>query len=322
MRTEIIGQWLSSFEEFADYTINPISRPCQNEIFFLASKDFDKQSYYLKIFPRTSDEWGDSPEKKIKRELIVTELIREKIGLKTPIARQILIDDDNADIFLLEEELTGVPFDSLIQEADIPREIIQNVTYQAGGVLARVHEITSHYFGDVLPDTEEAFPSWAECFRNEVEWILRTAENRGILNKSHIDFFKNKLANSYIDQNQSKAVLCHRDFTPQNIILDPNTFTIIGIIDFEATRYWIPEWDLTRVNALFEYSKGKLDLLDRFFIGYIERARNFSLQQIREAIDFYKCFESLHYWLWGWDREFRKDIEKDILRVTNIPSLD
>lgn len=50
--------------------------------------------------------------------------------------------------------------------------------------------------------------------------------------------------------------------------------------------------------------------------------RQMQLYYIKRQIDYYKPFESLDYWVWGWGRpRFREDIKQDIVRVTQIPHM-
>ncbi len=140
--------------------------------------------------------------------------------------------------------------------------------------------------------------------------------------ESHVDFYEQKLSDPILKENGTHPSLCHGDFTPQNIIIDPDTHKIEGLIDFEVSKYWIPGWDLTRVNAALEYPSVNRDLRDSFLEGYSSAVR-ININDIRIQIAYYKFFESLNYWIWGWDRpKFHNDIKADIIRVTEIPCLD
>lgn len=316
---DLINHLLIEHQELSGYQVERTTRPCQNDIFFLKSTRPGEKSYYLKIFPPSMDEWKEAPAKKLERELVVSELIRNRTSIETPVSMQIHVEGDER-LFLLQEELEGVPFDLVMRNPEVPRDTTRRIAWQAGENLAQIHTISSPYFGDIL--NGEVFSRWAPCFRNEIGKLLESTENRAILNESQIDFFRKKLDGFYIEQDNSGAVLCHRDFTPQNIVINPRTYAIAGILDFEVAKYWKAEWDLTRVNAEFEYPDGNLDLLESFLNGYISHREAVSLEQVREEIEFYKCFESLYYWVWGWDREdFRKDIKYDIVRLTRIPHL-
>lgn len=317
MKLKSIRQWLEGPRGLPDYDVRSISRPHQNEFLFLTSHHPKKKSYYLKIFPNSPDEWGELPEKKLERELVVSKIIREKTPLKTPLTAQIFIKNDQR-FFLLQEEIKGVPFDLLINTPNLSRQIIKNIACQAGESLARIHQITSSRFGEIISVNRENYPRWVTCFKCEIEKLLKLAKKRNILNNSQIGFFREKLKDSRLEKDHSRPVLCHRDFTTQNVIINPKSFKIAGVLDFEVAKYWKAEWDLTRVNSEYEYPDDNLDLLESFFKGYISTRKNVDLKQIKKEIKFYKCFESLYYWLWGWDRKFKKNIKKDIVRVTKI----
>ena len=151
---------------------------------------------------------------------------------------------------------------------------------------------------------------------------LKSALNRGILNQEHLDFFEKRLLDPFLKNNSMPPSLCHGDFAPQNIIIDTDTAKIAGIIDFESAKYWIPDWDLTRVNAAIEYHGVNRDLYDSFLEGYVSVGR-MNADDIKSQINYYKPFESLNYWVWGWDKpRFREEIKADVIKVTGIPTLD
>lgn len=51
-------------------------------------------------------------------------------------------------------------------------------------------------------------------------------------------------------------VLCYNDLAPQNIFVDPETFRIVGIIDWEFAGYFPKEFELLLWRE-FEWEGGK-----------------------------------------------------------------
>jgi aminoglycoside 2''-phosphotransferase len=93
-----------------------------------------------------------------------------------------------------------------------------------------------------------------------------------------------------------EPVLIHGDFDTSNILVNPQTMEVTGIIDFEETRYYDPAYDLIFINEGTEYLsellnnyKGHLDsrILDRilFLFGrqplhYIHSGLEYNLENM------------------------------------------
>lgn len=57
-------------------------------------------------------------------------------------------------------------------------------------------------------------------------------------------------------EGEEEFVLCHNDLAPQNIFVDPETFRIVGIIDWEFAGYFPKEFELPLWRE-FEWEGGK-----------------------------------------------------------------
>jgi hypothetical protein len=59
-----------------------------------------------------------------------------------------------------------------------------------------------------------------------------------------------------ISTDSDEFVLCHNDLAPQNIFVDPNTFQIVGIIDWEFAGYFPQSFELPLWRE-FDWNGGK-----------------------------------------------------------------
>ncbi|MBI4225741.1 aminoglycoside phosphotransferase family protein [Candidatus Roizmanbacteria bacterium] len=320
MRTEYFTDLITRKPEFSGYSLRRSDKFSQNELFYLTSEGEPKsKSYYLKIFPNKLDQFPeDSPIKKAERELTAAQLIRDELGLYVP-ASTYLGQDESGDTAILQEEIPGIDLDQLVrQPGTVSVDNLMHIVKQAGISLARIHGLKSASYGDLLLNYPERYSSWLECFTVDVRKRLSRGMRLGILNQKHADYFEERLGSSALNDNDSVPTLCHNDFGFKNIIIDMGTTEIVGLIDFEDARYWIPEWDLTRVNAALEYPSSNLDLRDEFLDGYVSHHGG-DTSHLMKQIEYYKPFESLNYWIWGWMLPLHKEnIVKDIVRVTKV----
>lgn len=97
-----------------------------------------------------------------------------------------------------------------------------------------------------------------------------------------------------------EPVLTHGDFDSSNVLIDPDTNNITGIIDFEETNYGDPAWDFTCLRG--EFGKDFLDLILRNYHLYTDD--NFRKRVVFHAkrIPFYELLYGI---------EFHNDTFKD-----------
>ena len=75
-----------------------------------------------------------------------------------------------------------------------------------------------------------------------------------------------------ISHNKShEAVFTHADLNPRNILADPNTGKVTGIVDWECSG-WYPEyWEYTKAHFAVRYStRWLVDVVDQLFSNYRE----------------------------------------------------
>ena len=310
MSYEKINRIIQSDPSLLGYQAEIINRQGQNHVFKINDNNNYKPSFYAK-FTADDEIWG-SATTRIHREIIATNLINNSTSIRAPESR-IVLDPITGQECLIQEELRGDPFDVIISREKDNRILLKDISYQSGRVLSMIHQIKGSSYGEIINVNSGKFDTWDECFCTEIQRILKLTRDNRILKPSQEIFFTKKLTNG-CPRVFAKPVLSHRDFTPQNIITDVQNRTIVGVIDFEIAQFWTQEWDITRTSAFFEYPHGNKDLLTNFIKGYSEH-QNIDEKSLIETIKFYKTFERLYYWVWGWNKGLREDINDDIRRV-------
>ena len=220
-------------------------------------------------------------------------------------------------ICLLQKELPGIPLTEILYSADNTQT--RSLIEQSAQILAQVHQVTSDSYGSVNRALGKRYTTWEACFTDNINTKLDFATKNKILGLSHVDFFEKRLKNQIFD-GRGHPTLIHGDLEPRNLLVDPITLTITGLLDFEYSRFWQPEWDLTRISATSFPERP--DLADLFLYNYAAITKSNSAE-LKERVEFYKVFESLHFWVWGWgqNQELTEYIQKDINRVTGIASM-
>jgi aminoglycoside phosphotransferase (APT) family kinase protein len=261
------------------------------------------KTFYVKDFSQTS-----SPAASLAREIEVSSLIRDIAGVPTPRISPVI--DGERGIYLgVMDEVLGVSLDKLFER--LPEAESARLSEAAGAALSRIHKIKGDYFGDLNGQDQSSI--WAECFGREVVRSLNYCVSQAVLSNSQAAGFMERL--SSLDVQAETPTLIHGDYLPQNIIIDTTLKQINGILDFELSRFWIAEWDITHILAtLFGDNPATRQ---GFLKGYVSSSGADS-QSLLQAVNYYSPFESLFYWTKGWSRDggIRDDILRDIQRVT------
>ena len=173
------------------------------------------------------------------------------------------------------------------------------VVEQAGAVLAQINAVSTDDFGDVV-SAGKHFKTWGDCFEHYVCEQLVQALSIGLLRLPQVAFFEAKLANIFniVGQPAETPILQHGNFSLTNLIVDFESQPAIGVIDFEHARFWVPEWDITRVAQTGIKDSKLFEIFVRAYAGSAGKNE----EQLLEQVEVYKYFESLSFWIWGWNR--------------------
>ncbi len=310
MNVEDIRKILSSSDlELSGYQVHRVNSAHSNSVYRLSDElSPEGPTYYVKDYSQIHDRTERS-----LTEIATINLLREKT--KLPVPESYLLTDSTSNIIcLLQKESPGIPLSEILYSADNTQT--RSLIEQSAQILAQIHQVTSDSYGGVVTESGQRYSTWQACFADNLRTKLGFAERNKILGLSHVDFFEKRLKSQTFDEH-GHPTLIHGDFEPRNLLVDPESLTITGILDFEFARFWQPEWDLTRINATSFPERP--DLVD-LFVNYYAFITDSNPAELKKRIEFYKDFESLHFWVWGWrqNQELTEYIQKDISRVTGI----
>lgn len=278
-----------------------------NEVYVLETESLEgMDTYYFKIHSPTEE-----GKNRALSEVAAAQLIQKTSDI--PVAPTVLVAEDGISEYgVLTRKVPGKAFSTIIEEGD--EQAAQIVAEKSGLMLSTLHEITSPHFGSIF-NSGKRFDSWQDCLSTLTQEKIEEGLKRKIINNTQADFFSRRLTDRGLQA--AGPVMIHGDFVPSNIIVDPETLDIAGLIDLELSKFWIPQWDLTVIKQIS--FPDNPELIDIMFDVYFN-SRNIDPSEQREIIEFYKPFESFFFWFWGWDRseELREFIKHDIEGVTGV----
>ncbi|MCB9228185.1 MAG: aminoglycoside phosphotransferase family protein [Deltaproteobacteria bacterium] len=150
----------------------------------------------------------------------------------------------------------------------LPEELLHDnlwnneIAFQIGDILARIHQKKEGYYGEVLPSERQntnAYDYFRQKFYEELE------ECKDLISGS---LYK-KIHKFLTDQKQNLLqtdgpCLVHRDFRPGNILVKDNN--VCGIIDWSGVRYGFAEQDIC--NIMISINKNQNKIKECFLKGY------------------------------------------------------
>jgi len=310
MNAEHISEILSSTDlGLSRYQIYRVDSAHSNNVYRLSDGSLpNRPTYYLKDYSLAHD-----GNERAQTEIVTINLLREVTNLPVPEA-YLLTDSNSNTMCLLQKGLPGIPLTEILYSADIAQT--QSLIEQSVQILAQIHQVTSGSYGSVDNALGQRYSTWQACFADNIHTKLDFATRKNIVGLPHVDFFEKRLKNQTSD-GRGHPALIHGDFEPRNILVDPITLTVTGLLDFESSRFWQPEWDLTRISA--NAFPERPDLVD-LFIRYYASMEKTDPDELKKQIEYYSVFESLHFWVWGWgqDPDLTEYIRRDITRVTGV----
>ena len=178
--------------------------------------------------------------------------------------------------------LPGTPLDRLLPSA--PDSLRRTVGHQLGVLLARLAQMPMPrpgVFADAdlclgpLPPALTGLPEWVEVHRDRgafTDWAQRDLAALGEVAGD---------AQVLLDR-LGRACLVHSDFNPKNLLVDPDTGAVTGLVDWEFAHAGMPVTDLGNLLR-FERHPGFVDAVLHTFIGRVPDAEESVLDQARAA---------------------------------------
>lgn len=231
-----------------------------------------------------------------QRELKVLDLIREYISLRIP--KPIYVSSDPNNPFIGYEKINGI---SLSRCFDRTNENDQkNIADQLGKFLSELHSSKVYQKICTTWKNEQEFnPSQYQChWQNYFEKVQENGYP--LLNTKQIQW-TSQIFLDFLEEKENfdfTPTVVHRDFDTSNVLVDPTTFEVTGIIDFEETGVYDPAGDF-----IF-YDEGDF-FLNHLLASYSEvKDRNF-----KNRMKFLYCRAGLIYILTGLEGSIPKMVE-------------
>lgn len=147
--------------------------------------------------------------------------------------------------YVLLERLPGIRLDTFVAEEKDP-ELLARAGQAAGEILARLSGmpfLTSGEFADQdltirpWPPGMGGLPEFVESHRTKGRLAGWNAQDFAALLEISVD------AQALLDTHD-RVCLCHSDFNPKNLLVDPETGEVTGLIDWEYAHAGMPHADL------------------------------------------------------------------------------
>lgn len=199
----------------------------------------DGSKYVLKAAPPPEVQVLRYEKDLMKAEVESMRLVRQRTTV--PVA-EIFCYDTAHDIlpsdFFVMQYLPGIPFHQI--RSSLPPESQEKIEYEMGRMTREISEITNPSFGYwACPQAEGV--SWKECFSSMVQGILQDGLDVDVqLPESYEEIFNRMQAIFDSLEEISTPRLVHWDLWDGNVLIDPDSHQINGLIDFERVLWADP----------------------------------------------------------------------------------
>jgi len=199
-----------------------------------------------------------------QKETHVLRIVTPETGVPTP--RVLLFDDSGTLVpepVALHARLPGGPLAEVLAQMDEGDQ--ETVGYEMGRYLAKLHSIPLGRFGeffvdDPLSDVSEKAYTWQRVR----DWLEVCAE-RDLLESEAASALERVFAQTG-RLTRPMACFVHGDFETGNVVVEAGAggYHVTGVLDFQRSQGWSPEWDAARLaNQVFDsypaLAKGFLD---------------------------------------------------------------
>lgn len=143
--------------------------------------------------------------------------------------------------------IEGTPWDTVIET--MSAEANEHAAHQVGGILASMKAATAPRFGYPANDFALGGETWPEFFVKLMETVVADAEQWGVdIEASRVM----KAVRQGVDalEEVTAPVLLHNDLWHGNVLLDPATGHVHGVVDFERSLFGDPLWDFVGAESM------------------------------------------------------------------------
>lgn len=207
---------------------------------------FQVENRFIARFPDKSLR-NEKGSQLIKNEIDILNLLRTFLTFKIPKPLHFSLNTENP--FMVYEKIPGVSLSKCFNELNKTQK--QKIANQIAHFLSELHSLRLDESSELKPlSTKEYRDYWMKINREMKKDVFPKLNSK---QKNWLD----KVFSDFLEDNQNfKFTPCviHGDFDTSNILVDPKSYNITGIIDFEESSIFDPAADF-----LF-YDEGKIFL--------------------------------------------------------------
>jgi aminoglycoside 2''-phosphotransferase len=225
----------------------------------------------------------DEQQKLVRRESSLLEKLRSHISYEIPSPE--FVDTESDTPYMGYRIIPGISLSRVYDSSNDKQKRFMGE--QVGEFLSQLHTIDGRNLGigkDGFYRPEESLSEFQEIF-TQVEDVVFPR-----LSESEVEWTE-KLFYDFLDTEENfefEPVLIHGDFDTSNILVDPKTCSVTGIIDFEETQVYDPAADFIFLSEGVEFLTSLLNA----YSGKID-------SRLGERVIFRFGRQPLLYILWG-----------------------
>ncbi|SMQ55246.1 unnamed protein product [Zymoseptoria tritici ST99CH_1A5] len=198
-------------------------------------------------------------QERLHTEAIALRTLRGRADLQLPR----LIDYHTSTTPIGSAYLISGPFKGSILvdiEPSLSTQALASIDRSLGQYVRHLHRATHTSFGPVREATLPGHSSWSRCFASMLETVLRDGEDALI--SLPYDYIRDlvRRRRSCLDQITQPRLTLLEMVSDQNIIVDTNTMTVAGLLDWSTTMWGDPYMSdcFCRPSVSFAEGFGKL----------------------------------------------------------------
>ncbi len=184
---------------------------------------------------------NDSGVQLIRNEVKTLTLLKKHLNISIPTPQ--FVSDDPSSPYMGYEKLDGIPLSRIF--LSLKKEVLKQLSLDISSFLSQLHspELTKSFPNQnfSLKGYKQEWKTFYQKTQDEIFPLLTKSQKRWIA----------KLFTIFLDEEENfefEPKVIHGDFDISNILYDPKTKHISGIVDFEETRIYDPAADLLFFN--------------------------------------------------------------------------
>lgn len=184
----------------------------------------------------------------LRSERDTLERVRDVRGVPAPRVLHSDFSRAHADVDVVVMELVaGTPWDRCIAQMT---PAANEAAYESvGAIVAAMHSVTGHRFGYPAHDFSLGAATWPAYIRLLFDTVVADAEAWDVdIEPDRVLAAVDAAAGALEDV--TTPTLIHNDLWEGNVLLDPATGTVHGVVDFERALFGDPLWDFVGAESM------------------------------------------------------------------------